>query len=121
MAFDYDDIAAVADELLEEFGATCTLGVVTVGAYNTTTGSAASTSTPTSITAALFDFPQRFIDGTTILVGDKRALISTAGLATAPKAADTLTDSLGAVYRVINAKAIAPAGTPVLYIAQVRK
>src|SRR4051812_28822870 len=121
MSFDYSDIADVADELLAEFGATCSLGVVTVGAYDTATGGATSTSTATPITAAIFDFPQKYIDGTMILVGDKRVLISPSGLSAAPKAPDTLTDSLGAVHRVINCKAIAPAGTAVLYIAQVRK
>jgi hypothetical protein len=125
MSFDYTDIIDVADELLAEYGAVCSLGVVTVGAYDPATGAATSTSTATSITAALFGFPQRFIDGAMILTGDQRALISpltTAGAAlTAPKAGDTLTDSLGAVFRVIDCKTIAPAGTPVLCIAQVRK
>lgn len=117
----YGELAEVADELLAEYGQTCSLGVVTTGAYDPATGTASITSAAHTVTAALFDYPQKFIDGTMILVGDKRALVSPVGLTAEPKPGHTLTDAAGAAYSVINAKATAPAGTAVLWTLQVRK
>lgn len=117
----YDELAEVADELLAEYGQACQLGVVTTGAYDPETGGASTSSAYYQVTAALFDYPQKFIDGTMILMGDKRALVSPVGLTAEPKPGHTLTDAAGAVFTVINAKATAPAGTVVLWTLQVRK
>lgn len=117
----YADMALVADDLLYEFGQAGVLGSVTDGAYNPATGEAGPTSTPYAVTAAIFDFPQSYIDGTLIRTGDKRALISPLGLAVTPKSGDTLTDAAGAVFQVVDAKATAPAGQVVLWTLQVRK
>lgn len=121
MAFDYDDVAGVADELLVEYGQACVLGAVTTGAYDPATGETGTTNTPHSITAAIFNYPQKFIDGTLILTGDKKALASPVGLTVEPKPGDTFTDAAGVVHAVVNAKATAPAGTAVLWTLQVRK
>jgi hypothetical protein len=121
MSFDYADIANTADELLAEFGQACSLGSVTDGAYDPATGEAAPATTTHAITAAIFAYPQRFVDGTLIRVGDKRALVSPVGLTVDPKPGDTLTDAAGKVYQVIDAKPTAPAGTVVLWTLQVRK
>lgn len=121
MSFDYDEIAATADELLAEFGQSCSLGSVTDGAYNPETGEASPASTTHPVTAAIFAYPQRFVDGTLIRVGDKRALVSPVGLTVDPKPGDTLTDAAGAVFQVIDAKPTAPAGAAVLWTLQVRK
>lgn len=117
----YADMALVADDLLYEFGQACVLGSVTDGEYDPETGTAGPVSTPHSVTAALLDYPQRFIDGTVIRTGDKRALMSPVGLTVTPKAGDTLTDVAGAVHQVVDAKPLAPAGTVVLWTLQVRK
>lgn len=117
----YDDAAADAAEALEEFGQACTLGVVTAGAYDPETGEASTTTESQSVTAAIFDYPQKFIDGTLILTGDKRALVSAVGLTVEPKPGHTFTDAAAVAYQVINAKALAPAGTVVLWTLQVRK
>lgn len=121
MSFDYDNIAAVADELLAEFGQSCSLGSVTDGAYDPATGEAAPATTPYPITAAIFAYPQRFVDGTLIRTGDKRALVSPVGLTVDPKPGDTLTDAAGAAYQVVDAKPTAPAGATVLWTLQVRR
>ena len=121
MSFDYGDMAEVADDLLHEFGQAGVLGSVTDGAYNPETGEAGPTSAPHAVTAAIFDFPQKYIDGTLIRTGDKRALLSALGLAVTPKSGDTLTDAAGALYQVVDAKATAPAGQVVLWTLQVRK
>lgn len=116
----YDDIAAVADELLTEFGQVCTLSATTTGDYDPATGGASTTTTSQAVTAAVFDYPQRFIDGTLILTGDKRVLVSPTGLTSDPKPGDVL-NAAGTDYNVVNAKGIAPAGIAVLWILQVRK
>lgn len=121
MSFDYDDAAATAGKLLAEFGRACTLGSVSDGEYDPVTGTAGPASTPHPVTAAVLDYPQRFIDGSVIRTGDKRALMSPVGLAVTPKPGDTLTDAAGAVHQVVDAKPLAPAGTVVLWTLQVRK
>lgn len=121
MSFDYTDTAATTDELLTEFGQGCILTSVTDGAYDPATGDAQTLSVLHPIIAAVFDYPQRFIDGTLIRVGDKRALVSPVGLSVEPKPGDVLADAAGKVYQVIDAKPTAPAGTVVLWTLQVRK
>ncbi len=118
MAFDYDEIASEALELLTDFGSTATLGRVTTGAYDPATGSATTTSTPETVTCAIFDYPLRVIDGTRILTGDKQALMSAVGVLP-PKPGDTLTWQ-STVYTVVTSKPLAPAGTDVLHDVQVR-
>jgi hypothetical protein len=117
----YDDLAAMADEQLAEFGRACTLGVLVSGSYDPAEGAATITTTDYPITATLFDYPQKFIDGSLVLTGDKKALVSARGLAIELKPGHVLTDSLGVVYTVVNVKATAPAGTVVLWTLQVRK
>jgi hypothetical protein len=121
MSFDYDEIADVADELLAEYGQSCVLTSITDGTYDPETGEAGTSSTPHPVTAAIFAYPQRYIDGTLIRTSDKRALVSPVGLTVDPKPGDTLTDAAGAVFQVIDAKATAPAGIAVLWTLQVRK
>lgn len=121
MSFDYDDAAADADELLTEFGQACVLDSVTTGAYDPATGEAGTTSAVHTVVAVILAYPQHFIDGSLILSGDKRALVSPVGLTVAPKPGDTLTDAYQTEYKVIDAKELAPAGTVVLWTLQVRK
>lgn len=117
----YDDVAADASSLLVEFGATCSLGEPVESSYNTATGSKTYGYTDYDVTACVFDYPQKFIDGTLIRQGDKRALVSVSGLTVTPKAGQRFTDSNDVAYGVISAKSIAPAGSAVLWVLQVRK
>lgn len=121
MGFDYDSVADTADDLLTEFGQSCVLGSVSDGAYDPATGEAGATSTPHQVAAAVLAYPQRFIDGTLIRTGDKRALLSAIGLTVDPKPGDTLTDAAGKQFQVIDAKPTSPAGTVVLWTLQVRR
>jgi hypothetical protein len=117
----YTELPVVADELLAEFGAACSLGKMTKGAYNPATGTTSISYPPNGVTAAVFDFPQKYIDGTLIKVGDKRVLLSAVGLTVTPEPGDHFTDVRDTVLTVIAAKDIAPAGTSVLWVLQVRK
>jgi hypothetical protein len=119
MSFDYSEMAAVADELLTEFGATATMTRNTAGTYDTSDGTtAAPTTTVQTVTAAVFDYEQKYLDGTLILAGDKQAFLSPAGI-TAPLQGDVLTWQ-GTDYTVIAVKPLSPAGVPLLFELQVR-
>ncbi len=118
MAFDYDEIAAEALELLTDFGSTATLTRGVAGTYNPAVGLTPGTPTTETVTCAIFDYPLRVIDGTRILTGDKQALMSAVGVLP-PKPGDTLTWQ-STVYTVVTSKPLAPAGTDVLHDVQVR-
>ncbi len=117
----YSEIAAVADDLLAEFGATCILAVPGAGTYDPATGTKSNgSSTDHNITAVVLNFPQKYIDGTLIKTGDKRVILSSVGLAVDPEPGHVFIDG-GGSNKVITAKAVAPAGSAVIWILQVRK
>lgn len=116
MSFDYTSTAATALRLLERFGAAATLKRTAAGAYDPSTGQSAETVTSLSTTACVFDYPQKYVDGTLIRVGDKQAYLAATY---EPKQGDKLTWS-SVDYEVIAFKAVSPAGVPVLYEAQLR-
>ena len=124
MAFDYSEIADVADEILEEFGQAVTLTHVEPGEYVPGEGITNTTTIQTG-TGAVIDWDARQVDGTLILIGDKRLLLSplnTAGtVLTAPVLGDTITDAAGIVYTLVAPlKTVSPAGTAVLYDCNLR-
>ena len=125
MAFDYSEIADVADEILEEFGQAVTLTHVEPGEYVPGEGITNTTTIQTG-TGAVIDWDARQVDGTLILIGDKRLLLSplnTAGtVLTAPVLGDTITDAAGIVYTLVAPlKTVSPAGTAVLYDFNLRE
>ncbi|MBO9717521.1 MAG: hypothetical protein J7507_12115 [Pseudoxanthomonas sp.] len=115
-AFNYAATAATATRLLQRFGAACTLKRQTTGAYDPNTGTTPVTVTELATTAAVFAYPQRYIDGTLILQGDQQAFMDPA---VTPKQGDVLTWQ-GRDWQVVAVKPISPAGTPVLFEAQLR-
>ena len=124
MAFDYSEVADVSDEILEEFGQVVTLTHVEPGEYVPGEGITNTTTTQAG-TGAVVDWDARQIDGTLILIGDKRLLLSplnTVGLVlTAPVLGDTVTDAVGVVYTLVAPlKTVSPAGTAVLYDCNLR-
>lgn len=116
MTFNYTAGAATSLRLLERFGAAATLKRTTAGAYNPATGTAAETVAELDTTAAVLAYPQRYIDGTLIRHGDRRALCA-AGVE--PKQGDALAWQ-GRDLTIIAVRPVAPAGVAVLYEAQVR-
>lgn len=117
----YSDIAVIADELLAEFGATCILSVPGSGTYDAATGTKTNgASTDHDITAVVLNFPQKYIDGTLIKVGDKRVIVSSVGLTVDPEPGHVFIDG-GGSSKVISADKRAPAGQSVIWILQVRK
>lgn len=119
MSFDYSGVAAVAAETLAEFGATATLKTSVTGARDPSTGIIPTVVTTKDVTAVVFAYSEKLINGKTILQGDQQVYLSAVGL-TMPKAGDVLTWR-GTDYQVITVKPIAPAGVSVLVEVQVRK
>jgi hypothetical protein len=122
----YAEMAATAAELIAEFGATGEITERATGTYDPATGRAPVVETAHQVVIAIFDMPERRIDGTRILTGDKSILLSTkkpdgTALAITPKPDMKLTDAAGTVYTVINVKPLAPALTAVLWELQARK
>lgn len=115
----YTDLRSTAHGLLRDKGATLTLTKKTSGAYSQSTGAATVTETTYSITAAVFDYPQRVIDGTLIQQGDKKVLVSAQGLTVDPDVDDAVTIS-SVSHQVVRARKISPAGEIVIWELQVR-
>lgn len=119
MSFDYTELAAVADELIVEFGQAVTVRHRTAGAYDPATGSAAVTVTDELGSGAVFDYATKQIDGSMIQRGDKYVLLSPAGV-TAPEPDDRIL--VGATeYGVVSVNTTSPAGTAVLHTVQIRR
>lgn len=115
-SFNYAATAATATRLLQRFGASATLKRQTTGAYDPSTGTTPVTVTELATTTAVFAYDQKYIDGTLILQGDQRAYMTPAVM---PKQGDVLTWQ-SKDWQVIAVKPISPAGTPVVYEAQLR-
>lgn len=77
----------VASKLMAKFGGVATIRSVTVGAYNTTTGAAAETTTDTTVRGVLEDVRRSEVNDL-VQQGDKRLMIAAADLASAPTTAD---------------------------------
>ena len=114
--FNYPATAATATRLLQRFGAACTIKHPTGTAYDPDTGTMTPTYANTPSTAAVFDFAQKYIDGTLILQGDKQAYCAP-GVAVVQGDAVTW---MGIDYTVIAVKPVSPAGVTVLFEAQLR-
>jgi hypothetical protein len=121
VSFDYRRSAATAIRLLKKFGADATIVRVGEPVYGTSTGTTAPSETEISTTAAVFDYDQKYIDGTLIKQGDKQALCAPGQKV---EQGDRLRykDDTGAdaTATVVTVKPLAPAGVPVLYTAQIR-
>jgi hypothetical protein len=72
---------------MAKFGGIATLRRVTIGAYNTTTGTATETTSDTELRGVLEDVNLREVNDL-IQAGDKRLTIAAADLANAPTPAD---------------------------------
>lgn len=118
MAFDYDDIAATASELLAEFGQDVTLTRGTAGTYNPATGKATVSDTTATGKGVVLDYNQRDIDGTLIRQGDQRVYLSV-DIGVTPQTGDSLTLG-GKEWAVITSRTLAPAGTAVIHDVQIR-
>lgn len=115
----YVEAAAVASELLAEYGGPAVLTRTTAGDYDPETGSTIGETVSTwNGTGARFDYSQNSIDGSLIRQGDQRVYLSVSGVVN-PQTGDTLTMG-GKVFTVIESRPLQPALVAVLYEVQVR-
>jgi hypothetical protein len=126
MSFDYASMQTLATELIAEFGGSVTFTHKTAGTHNATTGAITGQSTSTQVVkAAVFDYTMKesgkqAIDGETIQAGDKKMLVSSVDLTTAPALTSTVYAS-GQLWRIVNIKELNPAGTSLIYELQLRR
>lgn len=124
--FDYAELAADADELLQEFGQNGFIRRQVPG-----NGPANNPGKPTtknySANLVIVDYSAYERDGTLILATDKRAYVSSIGLKTADgqaldeiKPTDKLVEVSGQIWTIVRAMPLSPAGTIVCYDVQVR-
>lgn len=115
MAF-YDDMATVTTELLTEFGAAVTL-TPRSGVSDPVTGLGGSDGTPAASLGLIRPYPDRVVDGTRILEGDRELVLDDSVV---PSAGDRVTIG-GEDWSIVGIKTIKPTDTVVAYFVQVRK
>lgn len=114
----YARLYATSVRLLRQYGAPATLTRTTEGAYDPATATTPTVTAPYAADVAVFDYTTDEIDGTLILRTDKKALIAP-DVAIVPSPGDALTWE-GLVHVLVSVDTVSPAGSPVLYKAQVR-
>jgi hypothetical protein len=120
MSFDYLDAQATADELIAEFGATVTLSTQAGASFDPITGAAITPSAPVSISGVgvKLQYKSGEIDGTTIVMGDCKYLLSTRQT----PLIGMVVVLAGETWRVISADPLSPAsGVIVLWTLQLRR
>lgn len=121
MAF-YDEMAAMALDLITQFGQPATLRDTVKGAYNPGTGiTTPDTVSERTAQGILADYTgQEFQANSLLKQGDKKLKIAASGLATPPSLLSKVVIQ-GKTWSIVPPlKEINPAGTPLLYELQVR-
>jgi len=120
----YARMQTTANRLLAGKGQSITLSHVASGVYNPATGViTGEVTTVQTGTGAVFEYGNKNIDGTLIKVGDKQLLLSalkTDGTELVPPAVNDTVTIGGTVYTITQIKPLSPAGTVVLYDANLR-
>jgi hypothetical protein len=120
MSFDYLDAQATADDLIAEFGAPVTLSTQAGASFDPITGAPVTPSSPVNITGTgvKLQYKSGEIDGTVILVGDCKLLLSTRQV----PLIGMVVVLAGETWRVIAADPLSPAsGVIVLWTLQLRR
>ena len=114
----YDDMAKVARDLINQFGATITIRRTTGETFDrvagTTSGGSTATFTPKGI---IKDYNKNDIDGTRIQAGDRLLVLDDT---VEPLLTDKISSS-GEDWNIVSVEVKNPAGTPLVYFLQIRK
>jgi len=103
----------VASKLMARFGGEVTIRTITLGAYNTTTGAIAETTSDVVIRGVLEDVNAREVNEL-IQAGDKRLIIAAADTAAVPSTADRVIIS-AISHQVIRVVTIEQDNEPITY------
>ena len=121
MAGFYEELIPEVLEILTEFGADGIFVHKDDGTYNAASSTVVrDPEVNDPVLAAVFDVNEQFINGTSIRTGDKQIFMSINGTTSEPKTGDELYWG-SEIYKIIQAKKIAPARISVLYELQGRK
>lgn len=127
VAFNYAKPKANATRMLTRYGQSIVITAHSIGAYDTSTGTAIDTTSTQTGVGCIFEWGQQgstpsygksMIDSSLIVVGDKQLYLSATGI-TMPSINDNITDVNGKVYLIKMIKELAPSGTAVLYEANI--
>lgn len=116
-AYDYTRPRATADRMLARFGQTGALR------RETRSGPAYDPEISTedhACTFAVEDYRAQEIDGSRVLVTDKRAILKAGGLAIVPTTSDKLVVA-GVAHSIVRVETLAPGGTTLLWQLQIRR
>lgn len=103
----------VASKLMAKFGGEVTVRVVTVGAYDTSTGGITETTADTTMRGVLEDVSAREVNEL-IQAGDKRLTIAAADVAAAPQTTDRVVIS-SISHQVIRVTTVEQDNTAITY------
>jgi hypothetical protein len=98
---------------MARFGGVATFRSVTAGAYNTTTGASAETTTDTTVRGVLEDVRRSEVNDL-VQQGDKRLIIAAADVASAPTTADRVIISNRSL-QIIEVRTIEQDNTAITY------
>lgn len=119
----YDDFADAAIEMLAdpEFSQVITLEKPATGnTYNDETGTVTEGTVQTFVgSGVMFDYEEKYVNGTTVLSGDQRIFMAPS-LGATPQAGDVLILASGERKQVVSSHPLAPAGQVVLHQVQAR-
>ena len=103
----------VASKVIAKFGGEVTIRRITVGAYNTSTGTAAETTSDTVLSGVLEDVSVREVNDL-IQSGDKRLTVAAADVTTAPVTADRVLIG-GVTHQIIRVTTIEQDNTAITH------
>ena len=103
----------VASKVITKFGGEVTIRRITVGAYNTSTGTAAETTSDTVLRGVLEDVSVREVNDL-IQSGDKRLTVAAADVAAVPSTADRVLIG-GITHQIIRVTTIEQDNTPITH------
>lgn len=118
MSFDYASLATTADNIIGTFGIPVTVLSKGIATYNVDTGTVVTTDTTQTANGVITNYDTKDIDGSQVLRGDKRLLLSPIGITSIkPDAKVTIA---GISYNVITVNETNPAGVALVYDLQIR-
>jgi hypothetical protein len=106
-------LRSVASKLMAKLGGEAIIRRVTLGAYNTTTGTAAETIVDTELRGVVEDVSVREVNDL-IQSGDKRLTVAAADVAAVPSTADRVLIS-GVTHQVIRVTTVEQDNTPITH------
>lgn len=108
----------VAKTLLDRFGTTVTVRIVTYGAYNTTTGTGTDTNSDTSTKGVLYDYRADEVYGL-VQRGDRKLIVAALDVTTEPTAKARAVIS-SVVYEIVTVETLWSGDQATAYILQIR-